>query len=148
MKNRILSYMAYMDDLLYEDRQELKLDYDRLIQDHLQQLAFFMHERQVHLYVMILFALLAMADFFVMVISFENGLVILFFALLVLLIPYIMHYYLLENSCQYMYQQYDEMKRRLAVTENGRAFSMGEHSYRYLSDEAESVPVYDTTKER
>ncbi len=130
--------MTYIDDLLYEDRQEHRLDYSKLIADHLQQLAFFMHERQVHLYVMILFALLTMANFFVMVIAFESGLVILFLALLVLLIPYIMHYYLLENSCQYMYQQYDEMKSRLAaLQDSGRAFALGEHVYRYLSDETQ-----------
>ena len=135
MKKRILSYMTYMDDLLYEDSSKQQLDYNSLIADHLQQLAFFMHEREVHLYVMILFALLAMADFFVMVIAFESGLVILFLALLVLLIPYIMHYYLLENSCQYMYQQYDEMKRRLAAADGRSVFFEGEHSYRYLSED-------------
>ena len=32
--------------------------------------------------------------------------------LLVLLVPYIMHYYVLENGVQYMYQQYDELERR------------------------------------
>ena len=32
-------------------------------------------------------------------------------ALLVLLIPYIAHYYLLENGVQKMYQQYDKIKQ-------------------------------------
>ena len=137
MKKRILSYMSFIDDLLYRDREDMQEDYEKLVTEHLQQLAFFMHERQVHLYVMILFALLAMADFFVMVISFENGLVLLFLALLVLLIPYIMHYYLLENSCQYMYTQYDEMKRRIAAATGRTAFSMGEHTYRYVTDEGQ-----------
>jgi len=125
--------MTFIDDLLYEDREKRELDYDTLIGEHLQQLAFFMHEREVHLFVMILFALLAMADFFVMVIAFEISLVILFLALMVLLIPYIMHYYLLENSCQYMYTQYDEMKRRIAADQGGTVFSMGEHRYWYRS---------------
>ena len=32
---------------------------------------------------------------------------------MVLLIPYIMHYYLLENSVQRMYVQYDAMMNKL-----------------------------------
>ena len=34
-------------------------------------------------------------------------------ALLVLLIPYVMHYYLLENSVQKMYEQYDRMMNKI-----------------------------------
>ncbi|MCR5418071.1 MAG: hypothetical protein K6E84_04075 [Lachnospiraceae bacterium] len=137
MKARILSYMRYIDTLLSEDEEKCTLDYQALAQEHLIQLKFFMHERTVHLYVMILFTLVTMADFFMMIIAFEKGLVILFLALLVLLIPYILHYYLLENSCQYMYLQYDEMKRRIAAKEGGTAFSMGEHPYRYAPDRSD-----------
>ena len=131
MKERIISYMTYMDGLLYEDREKGELDYGDLMQEHKTQLSFFMHERLVHLFVMLLFAVLAMADFFVMIIAFQNGLVILFLALLVLLIPYIMHYYLLENSCQYMYRQYDEIKRRIAAKEGKETFTLGDHPYRF-----------------
>ena len=41
------------------------------------------------------------------------GLLALFMLLLVLLIPYIMHYFLLENSVQKMYTQYDEILKRI-----------------------------------
>ena len=34
---------------------------------------------------------------------------VLFVALMSLLIPYIRHYFLLENEVQYMYEQYDTM---------------------------------------
>ena len=136
MKERIISYMTFIDELLYADREDKKADYAALSEKHLQQLAFFMHERQVHLYVMILFALLAMGDFFVMILSFQKGLVYLFLALLVLLIPYILHYYLLENGCQYMYLQYDEMQKRCGDPD--RVFSLGEHPYRYLQEKDEA----------
>ena len=33
--------------------------------------------------------------------------------LLVLLVPYIMHYYLLENETQKMYEQYDKILKRI-----------------------------------
>ncbi|MCR4691678.1 MAG: hypothetical protein K5739_10070 [Lachnospiraceae bacterium] len=135
MKKRILSYMTMIDTQLYKDRTDRKMDYEKMCQRHLTQLHFFMHERSVHLAVMILFALLAFGDFFAMVVSFQNGLVILFLALLVLLIPYIMHYYLLENSCQYMYRQYDEMQRRLYEGSKTEVFFEEEHLYRYLPEE-------------
>jgi hypothetical protein len=43
------------------------------------------------------------------------GLTALFVALLILLIPYIRHYYLLENGVQKMYKQYDEMLKRIKM---------------------------------
>lgn len=112
MKKRILSYLAHIDQLLQEDKDEQVLDYDLLILDHVRQIQFFMHEREVHLWVTLTFAILAFSVFAMSVFSFQPGLILLFFALLVLLIPYIMHYYLLENGVQKMYTQYDEMLLR------------------------------------
>ena len=45
--------------------------------------------------------------------EFNTGLLLLFLALMVLLIPYIWHYYLLENSVQKMYRQYDEIMKMI-----------------------------------
>lgn len=112
MKKRILAYLEHIDNLLKEDENEQGLDYDLLILEHLQQIQFFMHEREVHLWVTLAFAILSFSVFGMIVFSFQPGLVLLFAAFLVLLIPYIMHYYLLENGVQKMYQQYDEMLRR------------------------------------
>ena len=36
-------------------------------------------------------------------------------AFMVLLVPYIMHYHLLENSVQYMYEQYDRMLEKAGI---------------------------------
>jgi hypothetical protein len=41
--------------------------------------------------------------------NFSLGLLVLLALFLVLLVPYIMHYYLLENSVQKMYRQYDKL---------------------------------------
>ena len=43
------------------------------------------------------------------VMSFTLGVGLLAIALLILLIPYIRHYYILENEVQKMYGQYDKM---------------------------------------
>ena len=40
-------------------------------------------------------------------------LLVLTLLFLVLLVPYIMHYYTLENEVQKMYTQYDEILKRL-----------------------------------
>ena len=120
--------MEHIDTLLYEDREEQKLDYEELIGQHLDQLGFFMHERLVHLIVTVLFALMAIGTFFVMLFITNPLLLVLFFLIMVLLIPYIMHYYLLENSCQYMYRQYDEMQKRRGTG----TYSEREFTYNYL----------------
>ncbi len=118
MKERILNYMAYIDQLLADDAGKNEEDYEKIMEEHKLQLTFFMHERLVHLLVTLTFALLAFATFFALVFAFQPGLVALFIALLVLLVPYIMHYYLLENGVQKMYRQYDEMYKRARVQSN------------------------------
>ena len=112
MKKRIITYMDYIDRLLAEDENECKQDYETLIEQHLVQIDFFMHERLVHLLVTLAFAIFGFMVFLTLVMNFQPGLLLLFAAILVLLIPYIMHYYLLENGVQKMYRQYDEMLRR------------------------------------
>ena len=109
MKKRIQSYMAYMDQQL--EHIESGLSYEELCIQHEKQLAYFMHERLVHLLVTLTFAILAFVTFFMAVMNFSMGMIVLFFAFLILLIPYIMHYYLLENSVQYMYRQYDRLQQ-------------------------------------
>lgn len=111
MKNRILRYMEYVDDIL--EKNETGLSYEEILQEHMVQIQFFSHERLIHLLVTITFALLTFGTFFLLILSFSPGLVCLFIALLVLLVPYIMHYYLLENGVQKMYQQYDGLLRRI-----------------------------------
>ena len=114
----ILNYMAYIDQLLADDAGKNEEDYEKIMEEHKLQLTFFMHERLVHLLVTLTFALLAFATFFALVFAFQPGLVVLFIALLVLLVPYIMHYYLLENGVQKMYRQYDEMYKRARAQSN------------------------------
>lgn len=109
MKKRITEYLAYIDALL--EREDI--DWERESQKHLVQIAFFAHERQVHLIVMALFAIATVIS--ILYLNFSGSLIIvaLVFALLVLLIPYVMHYYLLENSVQKMYDQYDRMMNKI-----------------------------------
>ena len=105
MKHRIKNYLIYIDEILKEEDR----DWDAEIEKHLQQIAFFSHERLVHLIVFALVAIATVMCILAFVLSNEIVLLPLIIMLFVLLIPYCMHYYLLENSVQRMYEQYDAM---------------------------------------
>ena len=107
MKKRILDYIAAIDRTLEHPDEDT--DWDEEIKNHLVQIKFFMHERLVHELVMILFAIGTVMVILHAVSDPQPGLLILVMAMMVLLVPYVMHYYLLENSVQYMYKQYDKM---------------------------------------
>ena len=116
MKKRILAYLAYIDSMLEEDDR----DWEKEIRLHLDQISFFMHERLVHLLVFMLVAICTVMCILAYVISEKLMLLPLIVMLFVLLVPYCMHYYLLENSVQKMYRQYDEMQGKIKSY-----FSMG-----------------------
>lgn len=102
--------MNQIDTLLEEQAANpQERDWAQIIQQHLIQIQFFQHERLVHLIVTVLFAWMTTLCLVGMVISFHISLVILLIPLLILLFPYISHYYLLENGVQKMYRQYDSM---------------------------------------
>lgn len=115
MKKRILAYLVYIDELLEKEDG----DWESETRKHLVQISFFAHERLVHLIVTVLFALMTMAA--ILYCNYTGSMIalVLTVALLVLLIPYIMHYYLLENSVQRMYTQYDRM-----LNKQEKAFDM------------------------
>jgi hypothetical protein len=111
MAKRIKRYLAYVDGLI--DKEDI--DARKEIELHLKQIEFFMHERLIHLIVMALFAAMTVITCIAFVITSNISLLILALALMVLLIPYIKHYYLLENSVQYMYEQYDRLLKKAGV---------------------------------
>ncbi len=138
MRKRILSYLDYVDriiahdlpvtasfgadgvhtDKLVKDEIPTRKDYEKLLSYHLHQISFFQHERLIHLIVTVLFALLAVIIFALIAACGANASILLyplFFFVLVLLIPYIWHYLLLENGVQKMYAQYDELLRQIRL---------------------------------
>ncbi|OKZ82482.1 MAG: hypothetical protein BHW06_11775 [Clostridium sp. 44_14] len=107
MKRRILTYMQQIDELLQAPPDDT--DWTKAIKNHLTQIRFFQHERLIHLIVTVLFALMTTSVVVGLVSSSNIWLAILLIPLLILLFPYINHYYLLENGVQKMYAQYDRM---------------------------------------
>ncbi len=121
MKKRILAYLAMIDRLL--EHPPIAVNYEDEVGKHLVQIGFFMHERLVHLIVTVLFAVLSVGTALFFVAQPSIPILLLFGALLILLIPYIMHYYLLENGVQKMYTQYDELLRRSEEQKKEEAYA-------------------------
>ena len=122
MKNRIVAYLKYIDEMLDESSEMNKgveRDWDKEIERHLIQIRFFAHERLVHLIVFCLVAICTVISILAFVIKGELMILPLIVLLFVLLVPYCMHYYLLENSVQKMYDQYDAM-----INKRDKYFSM------------------------
>ncbi|MCR4625488.1 MAG: hypothetical protein K5795_05920 [Lachnospiraceae bacterium] len=114
MRKRILEYRRMMDELLARlEAGDKDVDIMALKTEHTVQISFFQHERLIHLIVTVLFAILEFMSFLFVLIMPNIGTILLTFAVLVLLIPYIRHYYLLENEVQKMYVQYDRIVKLL-----------------------------------
>lgn len=109
MADRIKQYMNYVNQILESDEER---DWEEEMQKHLVQIAFFAHERFIHLVVTVLFALMTTMVFLYTFSNFSVPLMLLLILLMGLLIPYIKHYFLLENSVQDMYEQYDKMQEK------------------------------------
>jgi hypothetical protein len=91
------------------------VDWESVISEHLIQVSFFQHERLIHLIVTVTFALMEVIVMGLCVMAFSPGLGLLALLILVLLVPYVRHYYILENEVQKMYGQYDKMIQRSKV---------------------------------
>ncbi len=127
MKKRMLNYLEYMDKVLEkldgnngdegeklnENSGECIEKIDGIMKNHMTQIGFFMHERLVHLIVTVLFAIGTFMTIFTYLALENMGLLMLTLLLIILLIPYIKHYYLLENGVQKMYVQYDRLLRHI-----------------------------------
>lgn len=125
MEQRILQYRKQIDEWLAKMEQNVQAQNadnaeqitQELIQDklkeHLVQVGFFQHERLIHLIVTVTFALLEMLAIVLSVISDSLFTLLLPVVILILLVPYIRHYYILENEVQKMYVQYDRMRKLL-----------------------------------
>lgn len=113
MKKYFLDYIAWLDEKLSQDGTDL----GRLLEIHREKTRYFQHERFVHLFVMILFAVCTVATFLVIVVTEKMQLLPLEILFLILLVPYISHYYFLENNTQRLYRYYDEIVKRLSGSE-------------------------------
>lgn len=115
MEKRLKKYLAEMErqSALWGKEEEnglTKQEKERRMKDLLQQISFFQHERLIHLIVTVTFALLTMLAILGAMLTPEPALFALILLLLVLLVPYVRHYYILENGVQKLYRYYDALR--------------------------------------
>lgn len=114
MEERLKSYIKKMEAQSAQWEKEgegamTEQEKKRQMEDLLIQIGFFQHERLVHLIVTVVFALLTMLAILGTLIAPQPALFLLILFLLILLVPYIRHYYILENGVQKLYQYYDKL---------------------------------------
>ena len=104
MKNYMKEYIKSIDELIEKKKID---DIDEVIEEHLLKIGFYQHERLIHFLVTMLFTILSFACLLYTINNFSLGFMLLTIVFLCLEIPYIFHYYFLENSVQHMYDQHD-----------------------------------------
>lgn len=103
-------YRAFVAAALEKEDTDLL----ELLKIHKTKITFFQHERFIHLIVMCLFAVAAVGTILVIAVTEKLTLIPLAVLLLVLLIPYIKHYYFLENQTQELYKDYDRIVEKIS----------------------------------
>ncbi len=106
MKKYLQEYMKYIMDKLNSASKE---EMEEVLQEHLCKIQFMQHERLIHFLVTMLFTLMFFASLGIFAVTEQIGFLVLLAVILCLLIPYIMHYYFLENTVQEMYRVYDKI---------------------------------------
>ena len=89
------------------------------IEDLARWIAYFQHERHVHLMVTGIFAILAMMSVILLVLSPSLSVIVLILLMVILLLFYIAHYYLLENRTQLLYAYMDKFIELARQQKNG-----------------------------
>ena len=109
MKESLKEYNAYLDKVIDSKKIEKK---EELLEEILIQIKFFQHERLVHLIVTFMTAIATILFLFFSVLLESIGMALLFLVTFCLFVPYIFHYYYLENSVQALYKKYFKIKEK------------------------------------
>lgn len=109
MTKQIKAYLALLEQFfsVEHDNEELL----KMRGELLQRIAFYQHERLVHLLVTLFFAVFFLISLALMLTVGGWGPIALTILFLGLLVPYIKHYYFLENSVQKMYTYYYKIEK-------------------------------------
>lgn len=93
--------------------RDTNYDWKKLAEFHKQRIEFMQHERLIHLLVTLAFAIFLFIMLGIVVNHPNLEFLILTFLLLCLLIPYVWHYFVLENGVQRWYKLLDEIEKRI-----------------------------------
>lgn len=104
MREYISNYVKYVDKVIKEDKYK-----DSFIEEHKEMIKYFQHERVIHLVITLFYAMLTLLFWGLSLLS----LIFVVIAIILsgFLVCYIYHYFYLENHVQYMYKQYNKLKK-------------------------------------
>lgn len=105
-------FTAYINCVL-EQLNDSSTDLEKLKSELLIKISFMQHERFIHLIVTCLFAILLFMSIVIFFISQLTALLFVTILILVLVIPYIAHYFFLENGVQKLYSIYDAVNAKI-----------------------------------
>ncbi|MCR4780722.1 MAG: hypothetical protein K5876_06475 [Ruminiclostridium sp.] len=104
MKNEIKEYLEETE-IRIKGRESID---EEFLSEMLTRIGFYQHERLVHLIVTMTFAVMTVLSFFMLITAHSVPALLLALLFLGLTVPYIYHYYFLENSTQKLYKLYYE----------------------------------------
>lgn len=105
-------FSEYIESVLHALEDE-NSDFESLKRELLVKIGFMQHERLIHFMVTILFALLMFMSLISFLVTGNLGMLAAAALMLILLVPYIAHYYFLENGVQKLYRIYDQVCEKL-----------------------------------
>lgn len=113
MTKQIKAYLAFLEHFFASEHTDD--DLLRMRGDLLQRIAFYQHERLIHLIVTMSFGVFFMLSLIMCLTIGGAALLVLTALFLVMLAAYIRHYYFLENSVQKMYLFYYKAESQFAM---------------------------------
>ena len=111
MREYLDGYVKEIDNKIKEKKIT-----EKDIENHLTKIEFFQHERLIHLLVTLTYGifLFLSINIFTKIWIF----VVIIYIVIIFLLFYVRHYFFLENNVQYLYKQYDQMKK--IIKENAK----------------------------
>lgn len=108
MRKEITAYMAFVKEQLAKGN--ITSEFTAML---LARIKFYQHERLIHLIVTMTFAVMTVISFYMLLTAGGTAAVLLSMLFLGLTIPYVAHYYFLENSVQALYKLYYQTAEKL-----------------------------------
>lgn len=110
MRKYLMEYLIYIEKRL-ENCKENELN--DILEEHLNKIQFMQHERLIHFLVTMLFAFMFFMSLGIFMITDKISFIPLMVLILCLIVPYVRHYYFLENNVQKMYYIYDRIIEKM-----------------------------------
>ena len=111
MVKELKEHIRYVEGLIKKNKKAF--DWRSLQVLNRTKIGFFQHERLIHLLITMLFGLVLFLDVLGILMTENQGLMILAPVLMIMTVLYVWHYFCLENGVQKLYRLDSEIDKRL-----------------------------------